>query len=182
MMNELNVLSELMESPQNGYKLQKTLQIPFDHYRKVSFGVIYPLLNRLEAAGAITLSTSASSPKTKVATITEAGKQRFFELMAEPIPKGAHTDDIYRIKLDAMQHLPLSTQLDLLNDYKLEQESIIRDAKDNIAHLDAVDKTDHWYAAQRINLQIIQAQATLTWIADFQEQLTTNEVSHVTTN
>ncbi|WP_225354176.1 hypothetical protein [Lacticaseibacillus saniviri] len=60
--------------------------------------------------------------------------------MAEPIPKGAHTDDIYRIKLDAMQHLPLSTQLDLLNDYKLEQESIIRDAKDNIAHLDAVDK------------------------------------------
>ncbi|KRM71342.1 PadR family transcriptional regulator [Lacticaseibacillus brantae] len=175
MMNELNVLSELMESPKNGYQLQKALQMPVGPYRKVSFGVIYPLLDRLAKAGAIELKASGDG---KIATITPAGRERFMALMADPIPKGAHTDDIYRIKLDAMQHLPLSDQFDLLTMYRAEQDRVIAHSQENIDRLNAVAKIDHWYAAQRIRLHIVQAQATLEWISDFQTRLEKGEVPH----
>ena len=40
MMNELFVLGELMESPQNGYHLRNAMQASLGKNRKVSFGVI----------------------------------------------------------------------------------------------------------------------------------------------
>jgi len=175
MMNELNVLSELMEGPKNGYQLHKALQMPVGPNRKVSFGVIYPLLDRLAQAGAIKLTANGDG---KMATITQVGRDRFMALMAAPIPKGAHTDDIYRIKLDAMQHLPLPDQIDLLALYQAEQERVIAHSQANIDQLNAVAKMDHWYAAQRIQLNIVQAQATLDWIKAFSARLKQGEVPH----
>ncbi|NRZ43660.1 DNA-binding PadR family transcriptional regulator [Clostridium beijerinckii] len=50
-MNELFILGELMEEPQSGYDLRNALQASLGRHRKVSYGVIYPLLEKLENDG-----------------------------------------------------------------------------------------------------------------------------------
>ena len=58
MMNELFVLGELMESPQNGYHLRNAMQASLGKNRKVSFGVLYPLLDKLAKNGLITITVN----------------------------------------------------------------------------------------------------------------------------
>jgi DNA-binding PadR family transcriptional regulator len=55
-MYELFILSELMDRPKTGYDLQKILQYVLGSHRKVSFGVMYLLLNKLSDAKFITLT------------------------------------------------------------------------------------------------------------------------------
>ncbi|VDG24716.1 PadR family transcriptional regulator [Lactiplantibacillus mudanjiangensis] len=171
MMNELFVLGELMEEPQNGYQLRTAMQVSLGHHRRISFGVIYPLFERLQKQGLITLQVIEAPKKTKIATITDAGKDRFLELMATPIPAGAHNNDIFLIKLDVMQHLPLERQLTLLDAYATEQSAIITEAQLAAQHLQQHDRPDHWYAAQKLTLRIAQAQVAQKWVADFKQQL-----------
>ncbi|HAT55140.1 MAG TPA: PadR family transcriptional regulator, partial [Lactobacillus sp.] len=124
MMNELYILGELMENPKTAYRLRQSMQVSLGRHRKVSFGVIYPLFERLEKAGYITLTPQNDDKRsTKIAAITAAGNERFLQLMHEPVPEGAHTDDIYQIKLDAMQHLPMDEQQGLLDQYMIEQNA-----------------------------------------------------------
>lgn len=145
-MNELFVLGELMEGPQNGYHLRKTMQISLGRHRKISFGVIYPLLDKLAREGFIILTNEPSKRNQKIATITDKGKSRFFEMMDKPVPAGAHNADIYLIKLDAMQHLIPDRQIDFLNQFIDEQNIIISDTKEAIKDLLKEECPDHWYA------------------------------------
>lgn len=170
-MNELFVLSELMERPKNGYQLQMSMQNSLGHHRKVSFGVIYPLFNKFEQQGYITIKTVASPKKERIASITEQGRVHFFKLMRDPIPQGAHNDDIFLIKLDAMQHLPIEQQMNLLNDYEREQSSIITETQLVSVYLSKKDTIDHWYANQKLKLRIQQASVTQSWICDFKSAL-----------
>jgi DNA-binding PadR family transcriptional regulator len=131
MINELFILGELMEEPQSGYELRNGLQIYLGRHRKISYGVLYPLLGKLENEGLIGLTNVESNGKSKkIATITEKGKERFFELMKKPAPNGAHNADIYLIKLDVMQHLAFDEQIQLLDQFYQEQKDIIQDTQE----------------------------------------------------
>ncbi|GEK29670.1 PadR family transcriptional regulator [Furfurilactobacillus siliginis] len=172
MMNELYVLGELMEGSKSGYGLRKSMELSLGRHRKISFGVVYPLLDKLAAANYIELADSDDAKRTKMATITEAGTKHFLELMQAPVPDGAHTEDIYQIKLDAMQHLTLPEQLSQLDLYIEEQAAAIADAKTQIADLQARVAKDHWYAAQKMQLRLQQAQVARDWAENFQTILT----------
>jgi len=85
-MNELFILGELMEEPQSGYDLRNAMQVSLGHHRKISYGVIYPLLEKFENEGFLDINNIVSDGKNKkIATITEKGKKRFFELMKMPV-------------------------------------------------------------------------------------------------
>lgn len=172
-MNELYVLGELMEGPKSGYGLRKSMELSLGRHRKISFGVVYPLLDKLVAADFVMLSESQDAKQTKMATITEAGKQRFFELMQEPVPAGAHTEDVYQIKLDTMQHLQVAEQLAQLDLYIEEQSAAISDAQTQIADLNEHTAKDHWYAAQKVQLRLEQAKVAQKWAETFKETLKT---------
>lgn len=171
-MNELFILGELMEEPQSGYDLRNVLQISLGRHRKASYGVIYPLLEKLEKDGLVEITNVGSDGKNKkVATITEKGKDRFFELMKMPVPNGAHNADIYSIKLDVMQHLTLDEQMQLLDQFYQEQKNIIEDAQDTLQKLAKKNSKDHWYASKKIELRLQQSNVAIEWIKKFKHEI-----------
>ncbi|QLE62877.1 Transcriptional regulator PadR family [Furfurilactobacillus rossiae] len=174
-MNELYILGELMENPKTAYRLRQSMQVSLGRHRKISFGVIYPLFERLEKEGYITLTVQGDDKRsTRLAAITKKGEVRFLELMYAPVPEGAHTDDIFQIKLDSMQHLPLTDQQGLLDQYMNEQIAIVNDCQTELEHLKKHEHKDHWYAAQKMQLRLRQAQVTEQWIQGFKVALEKN--------
>lgn len=171
MMNELFVLGELMEAPQNGYHLRSSLQNALGRDRKISFGVLYPLLDKLADNGLIELETVTDGRTQKKATITKKGSDRFFELMREPVPNGAKSRDIYLIKLDAMQHLPLVEQQQLLETFIREQQKTIDETRPVIQEFDEDMRIDHWYAEKKQKLRLAEAQVAVDWAKDFLKDL-----------
>lgn len=171
MLNELFILGELLEGPQNGYSLRNALQSTLGRHRKLSYGALYPLLNKLEKSGDIILNEDKSKNKKKNAYITQKGKKRFFEMMNAPVPKNAYMNDIFLIKLDAMQHLSLDKQYNLLNEYILEQKENIIEIKDYLEKLNNENTIDHWYAKQRLTLSLQQAELAKNWAQNFKKKL-----------
>ncbi|MDD3224955.1 MAG: PadR family transcriptional regulator [Clostridium sp.] len=176
MMNELSILGELMEEPQSGYDLSSAMQSSLGPHRKISYGVIYPLLQKLEKEGlAKTTNANSDGKIKKITTITEKGKERFLKLMKMPVPNSAHNADIYLIKLDAMQHLTLDEQMKLLDDFYKEQKYIIEDTKNLLKILAKKKSKDHWYASKKLKLRLEQASTALEWIENFKEELKKKE-------
>lgn len=172
MMNELFILGELMEEPQSGYHLRNALQVSLGHHRKISYGVIYPLLEKLEKEGFLEITNVESDKKNKkIAAITEKGKEHFFKLMKMPVPEGAHNADIYLIKLDVMQHLSLDEQIELLDQFYQEQKYIIKDTEKALQKLAEKNSKDHWYASRKLDLRIQQCIVAIKWIEKFRNEL-----------
>ncbi|AZV58374.1 PadR family transcriptional regulator [Clostridium sp. AWRP] len=172
MINELFILGELMEEPQSGYDLRNGLQIFLGRHRKISYGVLYPLLEKLRNEGFLEMTNVESNGKTKkIASITKKGEKRFFELMKMPVPDGAHSADLYLIKLNVMQHLSLNEQMQLLDKFYQEQKDIIQDARQALNKLAKENSRDHWYASKKFQLLLNQADVTIEWINKFKKEL-----------
>jgi len=172
MINELFILGELMEEPQSGYDLRNGLQIFLGHHRKISYGVLYPLLEKLENEGFLEMANLETNGKTKkIASITKEGEEHFFELMKMPVPDGAHSADLYLIKLNVMQHLSFNEQMQLLEQFYQEQKNIIQDAQNVLNKLAKEKSRDHWYASKKFELLLNQADVTMKWIDKFKQEL-----------
>ncbi len=107
----------------------------------------------------------------KIASITKKGEEHFFELMKMPVPDGAHSADIYLIKLNVMQHLTLNEQMQLLDQFYQEQKDIIQDAQEVLNKLAKENSSDHWYASKKFELLLNQADVTIEWIEKFKQEL-----------
>ena len=138
-MLELAILGLLKEQDHHGYELKKRLTDTLGPLSRVSFGSLYPALNRLERAGAIRAveASAATTPipatgslggelaafrarraatrggrSRKVYCITDAGHRLFDELVSE----GATPDDdrTFNLKLAFARYLPRDARLGLL--------------------------------------------------------------------
>lgn len=170
-MNELFILGELMEGAENGYNLRNALEASLGRNRKLSFGVLYPLLKKMENNGLIFIEEVKKGRTQKVAAITEKGRLRFFELMRAPVPKGAKSKDIYMIKLDVMQHLTETEQKELLTQFIQEQQVTIDETKSTLKKLSKEDSKDHWYAARKFSLRLLESELSVDWANDFMNNL-----------
>lgn len=168
-MYELFILSELIEKPRNGYNLKNILQKILGVERKISFGVIYPQLERLEARGYITTSmdTQDSKRTTKLNTITPVGEERFAILMAEPVPINQNAQTTYEIKIGSFHLIPVALQHTIMLAYidflqtkvQANHESIttIRSDKPGMSEPDKAD------TIETLELRLVQNQAALQW-------------------
>ena len=99
-MYEFFALAELMDFSFDGYKLKKMIESKLGNQRTVSFGVIYPLLTRMESSGLITLE--AASPDngraSKKAHITVKGRQKFYQLRTNRVPINQYTQLSLKLK------------------------------------------------------------------------------------
>ena len=140
-MLELAILGLLKEQELHGYELKKRLGEALGPLSSVSFGSLYPALNRLEAAGAVKAveaneGTSTPIPMTgslggelaafrarraatrgsrgkKVYGITERGHTLFEELLAAE--SQSDTDDRgFNLKLAFARYLPAEARIGLL--------------------------------------------------------------------
>jgi DNA-binding PadR family transcriptional regulator len=110
---ELAVLGLLKEAPMSGYELKKQLSVKLGAFWRVSFGSLYPCLQRLLADGALEVEESHfTSRKKHVYRLTERGEQLFLELL-----ESADHDleqDRFSMRLAFFRYLRPETRLDQL--------------------------------------------------------------------
>jgi len=168
-MYELFILSELMEKPRNGYNLRHILQKIIGIERKISFGMIYPQLERLEHNGYITTSVDDTDSKrtSKLNTITPLGQERFATLMAQPVVVNQNAQTTYGIKIGSFHLIAPALQRAIMQDYITFLTTKVQANHDSIATIRAdkpamsdLDKAD---TIETIELRLVQNQAALTW-------------------
>ena len=86
-MYEFMILAYLMRGPKHGYLIAKIINDVIGPYARVSNGRLYPLLSKLAQSGLIENDTqehrSQGDHQLRTYRITDAGKQRFYDLMRD---------------------------------------------------------------------------------------------------
>lgn len=142
---ELAVLGLLKEGPMHGYELQKRLSFTLGPLYAVSYGSLYPCLNRLRQAGLVkerpgeakarrrrkVPAADVKAPLTmrrrrKVYEITPAGESFFFE----QLELGAVYDtDRFQTRFAFFRYLPKEMRLRLLEHRKVYLEEKLSEFK-----------------------------------------------------
>ena len=172
-MLEFAILGLLHQSPVHGYELRKELAAVLGGRRSISYGSLYPALKRMHAAGLI--SSDEPTPRALlpadapaltgrrgkvVYTITEAGRERFADLVSEAGPEAyddegrfgvhlanfAHTASDVRLRILEGRRRTLERQRDrLLDSLRRTQAKLDRYTLELQRHgLDSVDREVRW--------------------------------------
>ena len=109
-MLELAILGLLLESPMHGYELRKRLTGLLGAFRAFSYGSLYPALRRMQADGLIVEDAAPEGTlkvrrARRVYQLTDAGKQRFTELVADTGPQN-YSDDGFGVHLAFFNRTP----------------------------------------------------------------------------
>lgn len=146
---DLSILGLLADQPLHGYELKKRLTALTEGWSPVSFGSLYPALNRLDKAGLITSSAPETRPRVpmtgslgaeiaalrdrdtahtppgrgrrnrKVYRITDTGRSRLVELLAAP----DEGDRAFSTQLAFARHLDHHGRLELLRRRRTELQA-----------------------------------------------------------
>lgn len=119
-MYELFILGELTAGEKHGYVLQEILKNALGPFRQLSAGTLYPLLSRMVEKGLIRLRPdggSAGGRQRKIYEITENGRERFQQLMKEPLDFNAETEMLFHFKMVYFQYVAKEVRLACLEQY-----------------------------------------------------------------
>lgn len=188
-MYELLLLGMLMSRDMSGYKLRDVLGSALVPQRKISNGVIYPLLSKLEANGDIVFIEDAKDPRNKkLAHITAAGKDHFYELMEQPVANGARSESVYRFKFRGLFAVDLNQRKTILQDYanKVQEDlNIYRGVHEHLLTLLA----DHSLniealkaGIRSIDLSVAISQTKLDWVTQYLFEILNEEHHHEAKN
>jgi DNA-binding PadR family transcriptional regulator len=119
-MYQLFILGQLMDKPMSGYQLRKALTTIVGPEKTISFGSLYPLLDKLATAGDLTISLKKSEHQRpqKIAALTDAGRAHFWELISAPVVSNKQTQTEFLMKVQFLHLLSVDQQLTVLNDFK----------------------------------------------------------------
>lgn len=117
-MLEIAVLGLLDQQPMHGYHIRKVLTEMSGGVRGISYGSLYPILNRLEREGLVTSLVDNSAllgrrKAKKVYQLTPQGSQHFLHLL-EQIPSASLSDDDFGIRLAFFHRTSPEARLRLL--------------------------------------------------------------------
>lgn len=168
-MYELFVLGQLMDHDMAGYQLRKALKTVVGQEQTISYGVLYPLLERLAKAGDLTLANAASGQRPKkTATITQQGRTRFHALVLVPVTINKQAQLVFQIKCNFLHLLPIAEQQMVLRDFQnfcQFQLTNLQAVRDYLTDHPRMVPTDVADAMQVNQLQELRAQAQADWIA-----------------
>jgi DNA-binding PadR family transcriptional regulator len=119
-MYELIILSLLMRVALNRYQLAKVVNDKLGPYAKLSNGTLYPLLAKLEGTGLVEVLPQEEKGKdrqSRLFHITEAGRQRFQQLMTDTTSFQADYQRAFLFKVSSLDLLPLANRLYILSHY-----------------------------------------------------------------
>lgn len=124
-MLELAVLGLLLEAPMHGYELRKRLTGLLGAFRAFSYGSLYPTLRRMQADGLIDEAVAPHGVKVRrgrrVYQLTDAGRERFAELVADTGPQN-YTDDGFGVHLAFFSRTPAVARMRILEGRRRQVE------------------------------------------------------------
>ncbi|GGC63851.1 helix-turn-helix transcriptional regulator [Hoyosella rhizosphaerae] len=174
-MLELAVLGLLIESPMHGYELRKRLTGLLGPFRAFSYGSLYPTLRRMQTEGLIAEDTRTDGAglrrrARKVYELTEAGKIRFEELVANTGPQN-YSDDGFGVHLAFFNRTPADARLRILEGRRRQVEERRESLRDTIARLGGHDR----YTRQLHQLSLESSEREVHWL---NELITTEANAH----
>lgn len=119
-MYELIILGLLMQMPVHGFLIVKIINDMIGPVAKVSNSRIYPLLSKLTTDGLVAVQeekTSENGLPMKVYRITDAGRERFHELMLDVTSHARDYQEIFALKVTMLSYLPKAERLHLIDRY-----------------------------------------------------------------
>ena len=170
-MYELFLLGKLIERPWHGYEFHQVLNSVVGPARQVSWGTIYPLLQRLEKAGLIQRLSEPSDKEDgrgrQRYSITQKGKQRFLQLMKSESRNDPNYRETFRIKLGNFSRVDIETQRGIVDRYLGRVSSISAHTK---AMAELVSKVTEMNESERQNILLalahdrFLAESEIKWI------------------
>lgn len=173
---ELFVLGELMVQPTYGYKLHDIASRTLGPLRPLSWGVLYPLIRRLEQEG---LASSTVEKRRKgfsgqecgqprrIYVITLTGKQRFFELMLSSLEYSRDTPELFFIKLTKMQFLTPAQRIGVFrwyHRYVSEMHRYYQTCRQEMLSDTQTTDEERPYILQLVDYRQYVLQAELAWL------------------
>ncbi|MFT8709148.1 MAG: PadR family transcriptional regulator [Sporolactobacillus sp.] len=131
---QLFILGELMDEPHHGYLLFSTLNKIIGPMRSISWGMLYPLIHKMEKQGWIEPAPQqqVSGHPRKSYAITASGKERFFQLMARPIGNHPEYELHAWLKFVNFDQIGTRLQREIINDYHMHLKFIEDFISDNL--------------------------------------------------
>jgi DNA-binding PadR family transcriptional regulator len=171
-MYELVILGFLMQMPYHGYLIAKIINDMIGPFARLSNGRLYPLLAKLEQEGLIEAASEEAVPAPLRAErdrqhhsyqITDAGRQRFHELMMDTTSNPGEYRRIFWFKLPNLHWLEPAERLYLLDHY-------INFCQTHLFHLTTERRDLERKAAQIDIMSAEQLEATLEAMRITQDQ------------
>lgn len=173
---ELFVLGELMVQPMSGSFLHETARRILGPFRPLSWGIISPLLRRLEQQGLVTsvieqrragLPPPGRGQPPHSYTITPAGRERFLSLLLTPSAYSRDTPEEFVIKLTKFQFLTPAQRVTVLEWYRGYQDGLRRsyqEGLDYVLHNPEITEGELVWIRHSIDYRLHRAQAELFWL------------------
>ena len=168
------VLGCVAFQPMSGYDIKKYIECSLGNFWKISFGQIYPILNRLEENQLVTskLESQEGKPDRKVFTITEAGLAALREYLAKPIEVNNMKNELL-LKLFFGSFSETSIMRKHLEDAKVAVSSKMKELE-KISEQFSGDTCEHpnspyWFMT--VDLGVKVSHEYLNWIDDCLESL-----------
>lgn len=171
-MLELAILGLLLESPMHGYELRKRLTGLLGAFRAFSYGSLYPALRRMQADGLIVEDAAPDGvvPLTgtkvrrarRVYQLTDTGRKRFTELVADTGPQN-YTDDGFGVHLAFFNRTPAEARMRILEGRRRQVEERREGLREAIAR--ASSSFDR-YTKQLHQLGLESSEREVKWLND----------------
>jgi DNA-binding PadR family transcriptional regulator len=163
-MLELAILGLLLESPMHGYELRKRLTGLLGAFRAFSYGSLYPALRRMQADGRIVEDTAPAGAALRrarrVYRLTDAGRQRFGELVADTGPQN-YTDDGFGVHLAFFNRTPAEARMRILEGRRRQVEERREGLREAVAR--ASSSLDR-YTRQLHQLGLESSEREVKWL------------------
>ena len=163
-MLELAILGLLLESPMHGYELRKRLTGLLGAFRAFSYGSLYPALRRMQTDGLIAEDAAPEGAVLRLARrvyqLTDAGRQRFTELVADTGPQN-YTDDGFGVHLAFFNRTPAAARMRILEGRRRQVEERREGLRDAIAR--ASNSLDR-YTRQLHQLGLESSEREVKWL------------------
>jgi DNA-binding PadR family transcriptional regulator len=156
---ELAILGLLLESPMHGYELRKRLTGLLGAFRAFSYGSLYPALRRMQAENAAPAGTPVRRAR-RVYELTDAGKQRFTELVADTGPHN-YTDDGFGVHLAFFNRTPAEARMRILEGRRRQVEERREGLREAVAR--ASSSLDR-YTRQLHQLGLESSEREVNWL------------------
>lgn len=156
-----------------GYDIKKYCDTVISNFWNENFGHIYPVLNQLLSEGLIQTEESPS-PRKKIYTITNSGRNEFLNWLAEP-PTRQPVRSEFMLKLTFASNLPRPEVIKMITEYKQlhlnrlkEYQLMDNSLKKGIKEI-SPERELYLYAPLRYG--ILNTQAVLSWCDEILELL-----------
>lgn len=170
---ELIVLGELSDGPHHGYLLREIIGQVLGRFRQVSWGVLYPLLHRLETEHLIAPEARAGpeagskgGPRRRY-RITPSGRVRHLELMLELGAYTAHHAELFQAKLGYFDRVGLEQQAAILMHhlaYLQRDDDHLRASREQVLGNARIPQRERQRIAWVIGYRLERVRAEVIWV------------------